>query len=78
MGHRGKNQKKREARDLHIYFIKGGGEEEIERLYRERYGGEEKLRGGRIPTMRELRPGTASRVADIENIKWTDTEWMTT
>ena len=25
----------------------------------------------------ELRPGTASRVTDIENIKWTDTEWMT-
>ena len=25
----------------------------------------------------ELRPGTASRVADISNLKWTDSKWMT-
>ena len=30
-----------------------------------------------MPNYAELRPGTASRVTDIENIKWTDAEWMT-
>lgn len=24
----------------------------------------------------ELRPGTASKVADIEHFKWTDSKWM--
>lgn len=25
----------------------------------------------------ELRPGTASRITNIENLKWTDSSWMT-
>ena len=43
----------------------------------ETYSGEQIFKADPYANYAELRPGTASRVADIENIKWTDTEWMT-
>ncbi len=43
----------------------------------ETYSGEQIFKADPYANYAELRPGTASRVADIETIKWTDTEWMT-
>ena len=43
----------------------------------ETYSGEQIFKADPYANYAELRPGTASRVTDIENIKWTDTEWMT-
>ncbi len=38
----------------------------------ETYSGEQIFKADPYANYAELRPGTASRVTDIENIKWTD------
>ena len=49
--------------DLYKFYIKG-------------MNGEDLYKSDPFGNQAELRPGTASRVADIHNFKWTDSTWM--
>ena len=49
--------------DMYKYFIIG-------------YQGEHLYKADPFASSAELRPGTASVVADLRNLKWTDTAWM--
>lgn len=42
----------------------------------ETYSGEQIFKADPYANYAELRPGTASRITDIEHLKWTDTDWM--
>ena len=69
--------KREEPLGIYTCFIPGVKKDQMYKYCIETYSGEQIFKADPYANYAELRPGTASRVADIENIKWTDTEWMT-
>ena len=69
--------KREEPLGIYTCFISGVKKNQMYKYCIETYSGEQIFKADPYANYAELRPGTASRVTDIENIKWTDTEWMT-
>ena len=69
--------KREEPLGIYTCFIPGVKKDQMYKYCIETYSGKQIFKADPYANYAELRPGTASRVADIENIKWTDTEWMT-
>lgn len=62
---------------IYTCFIPGLPDGTIYKYCIETHWGERRLKADPFANYAELRPGTASRVFDISEIKWTDEEWMT-
>ncbi|MEE1314915.1 MAG: 1,4-alpha-glucan branching protein GlgB [Faecalimonas sp.] len=73
----GVNQMQREE-PLGIYtaFVAGAKKGDLYKYYIETTAGEGLYKADPYANEAELRPGTASRVTDISNLKWTDKLWM--
>ena len=61
---------------IYTCFIPGIGENALYKYCIETYTGDYIFKADPFANYAELRPGTASRVADIDHLKWTDTQWM--
>ena len=61
---------------IYTCFIPGIEENALYKYCIETYTGDYIFKADPFATYAELRPGTASRVADIDHLKWTDTQWM--
>ena len=61
---------------IYICFIPGLEENTLYKYCIKTYTGEHIFKADPFANYAELRPGTASRVTDIEHLKWTDTQWM--
>ena len=61
---------------IYTCFIPGIEENALYKYCIETYTGDYILKADPFANYAELRPGTASRVADIDHLKWTDTQWM--
>lgn len=58
-------------------FIPGVKEGDLYKYLIETKDGKRLYKADPFANYAELRPGTASRVADIDHFKWSDTKWMT-
>lgn len=68
---------RQEPSGIYTCFVEGA---ELGMMYKyciETQQGELTFKADPYANYAELRPGTASRIADISNLKWTDKEWMT-
>ena len=61
---------------IYTCFIPGIEENALYKYCIETYTGDYIFKADPFANYAELRPGTASRVADINHLKWTDTQWM--
>lgn len=61
---------------IYTCFIPGVQEDEMYKYCIETYTGEYIFKADPFANYAELRPGTASRVTDITELKWTDSKWM--
>ena len=61
---------------IYTCFVPGAKKFDMYKYCIETYSGEQIFKADPYANYAELRPGTASRIADIENLKWTDTDWM--
>ena len=61
---------------IYTCFIPGLEENTLYKYCIKTYTGEHIFKADPFANYAELRPGTASRVTDIEHLKWTDTQWM--
>ena len=61
---------------IYTCFIPGLEENTLYKYCIMTYTGEHIFKADPFANYAELRPGTASRVTDIEHLKWTDTQWM--
>ena len=61
---------------IYTCFVPGAKKLDMYKYCIETYTGEQIFKADPYANYAELRPGTASRIADIENLKWTDTDWM--
>ena len=65
-----------EPLEIYTCFIPGIEENALYKYCIETYTGDYIFKADPFANYAELRPGTASRVADIDHLKWTDTQWM--
>lgn len=61
---------------IYTCFIPGAKEGEMYKFCIETYSGQYIFKADPYANYAELRPGTASRIADITDLKWTDEIWM--
>ena len=61
---------------IHSLFVPGLGEGEIYKFLIETPDGRKLYKADPFGNSAEYRPGTASKTADISNIKWTDEKWV--
>ena len=61
---------------IYTCFIPGLEENTLYKYCIKTYTGEHIFKADPFANYAELRPGTASRVTDIEHLKWTDMQWM--
>ena len=61
---------------IYTCFIPGLEENTLYKYCIKTYTGEHIFKADPFANYAELRPGTASRVTDLEHLKWTDTQWM--
>ena len=61
---------------IYTCFIPGLEKNTLYKYCIKTYTGEHIFKADPFANYAELRPGTASRVTDIEHLKWTDTQWM--
>lgn len=61
---------------IYTCFIPGVKEGEMYKFCIETYSGQHIFKADPYANYAELRPGTASRIADITGLKWTDEIWM--
>ena len=66
------------AGDIGVYelFVPGAKEGQLYKFYIKGAHGEELYKADPYANEAELRPGTASRITDISDYKWTDDKWM--
>ena len=62
---------------IYTCFIPGVKEFDMYKYCIETYSGEHVFKADPFANYAEMRPGTASKVVDITNLKWTDSDWMT-
>ncbi len=65
-----------EPMGIYELFIPEVKEGDLYKFYIETADGKKLYKSDPFAFSSELRPGTASRVADIDSFKWTDTRWM--
>ncbi len=65
-----------EPMGIYETFIPEASEGDMYKFYIETHDGRKLYKADPYANYAELRPGTASVVADIEHFKWTDTKWM--
>ncbi len=61
---------------IYTCFVPGAKKLDLYKYCIETYSGEQIFKADPYANYAELRPGTASRITDIEHLKWTDTDWM--
>lgn len=66
------------AGDIGVYelFVPGAKEGQLYKFYIKGAHGEELYKADPYANAAELRPGTASRITDISDYKWTDDKWL--
>ena len=66
------------AGDIGVYelFVPGAKEGQLYKFYIKGAHGEELYKADPYANAAELRPGTASRITDITDYKWTDDKWL--
>lgn len=62
---------------IYVGFVPGVKAGDLYKFCIETQKGDRLYKADPFANYAELRPGTASRVADISNLKWTDSKWMT-
>ena len=62
---------------IYTCFVPGVKEGDLYKFCIETQQGKRIFKADPFANYAELRPGTASRVTDISNLKWTDSAWMT-
>ena len=62
---------------IYTCFVPGVKEGMMYKFCIETITGEYHMKADPYANYAELRPGTASRITNIENLKWTDSSWMT-
>ena len=67
---------KPETMGIYELFIPGLQEGELYKYLIETKDGKRLYKADPYANYAELRPGTASAIADIEHFKWTDSKWM--
>ena len=67
---------KPETMGIYELFIPGLKEGELYKYLIETKDGKRLYKADPYANYAELRPGTASAIADIEHFKWTDSKWM--
>ncbi|NBH13439.1 1,4-alpha-glucan branching protein GlgB [Lachnospiraceae bacterium] len=65
-----------EPMGIYELFVPGAAVGDLYKFYIETPDGRQLYKADPYANYAELRPGTASRVADISNFAWTDTKWM--
>ncbi len=65
-----------EPMGVYELFVPNAAVGDLYKFYIETTDGRKLYKADPYANYAELRPGTASRVTDISNFKWTDTEWM--
>ena len=65
-----------EPMGIYELFVPGAAAGDLYKFYIETPDGRQLYKADPYANYAELRPGTASRVTDISNFKWTDTKWM--
>ncbi|MEY8391185.1 1,4-alpha-glucan branching protein GlgB [Lachnospiraceae bacterium 45-W7] len=65
-----------EPMGIYELFVRGAAVGDLYKFYIETPDGRQLYKADPYANYAELRPGTASRVADISNFAWTDTKWM--
>ncbi len=71
------NEMKRlEPMGIYEVFVPGAAEGDLYKFYIETPDGKQLYKADPYANYAELRPGTASRITDINKIKWSDEKWM--
>ncbi len=65
-----------EPMGVYELFVAGAAEGDLYKFYIETPDGRKLYKADPYANYAELRPGTASRVTDIDKIEWSDTKWM--
>ena len=65
-----------EPMGIYELFVPGAAVGDLYKFYIETPDGRQLYKADPYANYAELRPGTASRVADISDFKWTDAKWM--
>ena len=65
-----------EPMGVYELFVAGAQEGDLYKFYIETPDGRKLYKADPYANYAEMRPGTASRVTDINKIEWTDTKWM--
>lgn len=65
-----------EPMGVYELFVAGAAEGDLYKFYIETPDGRKLYKADPYANYAELRPGTASRITDINKIEWTDTKWM--
>ena len=68
---------RQEPMGIYTCFVPGVKEGDLYKFCIETQQGKRIFKADPFANYAELRPGTASRVTDISNLKWTDSAWMT-
>ena len=68
---------RQEPLGIYVGFVPGVKVGDLYKFCIETQKGERLYKADPFANYAELRPGTASRVVDISNLKWTDSKWMT-
>ena len=68
---------RQEPLGIYVGFVAGVKVGDLYKFCIETQKGDRLYKADPFANYAELRPGTASRVADISNLKWTDSKWMT-
>ena len=68
---------RQEPLGIYVGFVPGVKAGDLYKFCIETQKGDRLYKADPFANYAELRPGTASRVADISNLKWTDSKWMT-
>ena len=68
---------RREPLGIYELFVPGIGEGELYKFLIETPDGRKLYKADPFANSAELRPGTASKIADISKIKWSDSAWLT-
>ena len=67
---------RQEPLGIYTCFVPGAQEGDLYKFCIETQTGERIFKADPFANYAELRPGTASRVTDISNLKWSDDQWM--
>ena len=68
---------RRDPLGIYELFVPDIGEGELYKFLIETQSGQKLYKADPFANSAEFRPGTASKIADISKIRWSDSTWMT-